>query len=98
MDWTSLVVKNLVKLVLWLVTLLTTWGAIHSTDSVIRFALTCGIPLVAGASTVVAALPIVVIVAAWEAAVFLLMFVYPALHHVSYLHYRFGAIAPEVMV
>ena len=74
-DWACFVVKNLVELVLRLIILLTTWGAIHSTDSVIGFALTRGIPLVAGASTVVVALPIVVIVTAWEAASLLLLFV-----------------------
>ena len=98
MDWTSLVVENLVELVLQLVALLTMRGVIHSADCIVRLALARRIPLVAGPSTVIVTLPIVVIVAAWEAAAFLLMFVYPALHHVSYLHYRFGAIAPEVMV
>ena len=86
MDWTSLVVKNLVELVLQFVTLLTTRGAIHSAYSVIRLALTRRIPLVTGPSTVVVALPIVVVVAAWEAAAFLLLFVCPALHHVVTLH------------
>ena len=82
-DWTSLVVKNLVKLVLRLVALLTTRGAIHGAHSVVRIALTCRIPLVTGPSMVVVALPIVVIVTAWEATAFLLFFVRPALHHVS---------------
>ena len=82
-DWTSLVVKNLVELVLRFVALLTTWGAIHSAYSVIRLALTRRIPLVTGPSTVVVALPIVVVVAAWKATVFLLFFVLPTLHHVS---------------
>ena len=97
-DWAPFVVKDLVELILRLFILLTTRSAIHGTDSIVRLALARGITLVAGPSTVVVTLPIVVIVAAWEAAAFLLMFVYPALHHVSYLHYRFGAIAPEVMV
>ena len=65
-DWTSLVMKNLVELVLWLVALLTTRCAIHSADSVVRLTLTRRIPLVAGPSTVVVALPIVVVVAAGE--------------------------------
>ena len=56
MDWTFLVVKNLVKLVLWLVVLLTMRGAIHSADSVVRLTLTRRIPLVAGPSTVIVAL------------------------------------------
>ena len=68
MDWTSFVVENLVELVLWLVALLTTQCAIHSTDSVIRLTLTCRIPLVAGPSTVVVALPIVVVVTASTAS------------------------------
>jgi hypothetical protein len=82
-DWTSLVVKNLVELVLRLVALLTTRGAIHSADSVVRLAFTRRIPLVVGPSTVVVTLPIVVVVTAWEATAFLLFFVRPALHHVS---------------
>ena len=81
-DWTSFVVKYLVKLVLRFVALLTTRGAIHSAYSVVRLALTRRIPLVIGLSMVVVALCIVVVVAAWEATVFLLFFVCPALHHV----------------
>ena len=83
MDWTSFVVKDLVELVLRLVALLTTWGAIHSADSVVRLAFTRRIPLVVGPSTVIVSLPIVVVVTAWEATAFLLFFVRPALHHVS---------------
>ena len=75
--------KNLVELVLRLVALLTTRGAIHSTDYVIRLVYTRRISLVAGPSTVVVALPIVVVVAAWEAIAFLLFFICPVLHHVS---------------
>ena len=41
------------------------------------------IPLVAGPSTVVVALPIIIIVAAGKATAFLLLFICPALHHVS---------------
>jgi hypothetical protein len=41
------------------------------------------IPLVAGPSTVVVALPIVVVVAAGKATAFLLLFVCLALHHVT---------------
>ena len=98
MDWTSLVVKNLVELVMRLVTLLTTWGAIHSADSVVRLACTRRIPLVVGPSTVVVTLPVIVIVTAREATVFLLLFVCPALHHVASFYYCFGAITPEVTV
>ena len=83
MDWTPFVVKNLVELILQFVALLTTRGAIHGADSVIRLALTRRIPLVTGPSTVVVALPIVVVVTAWEATAFLLFFVRPSLHHVS---------------
>ena len=82
-DWTSLVVKNLVQLVMRLVALLTTRGAINSADSVVRIAFTRRIPLVVGPSMVVVALPIVVIVATREAVAFLLFLVRPALHHVS---------------
>ena len=82
MDWTSLVVKNLVELVLRLVALFTMWGAIRSADSVIRLAFTRRIPLVARPPTVIVALPIVVVVTAWELTAFLLLFVRPSLHHV----------------
>ena len=81
-DWTPFVMKDLVELIMWLFILLATRGAIHSTDSIVRFALTRGIPLVARASTVIAELPIVV-VTTWEAAALLLLFVCPALHHVA---------------
>ena len=83
MDWTSLVVKNLVELVLWFITLLATRGAIHSADNVVRLALARGIPLAARPSMVVVALPVVVVVSAWEATAFLLFFIRPALHHVT---------------
>ena len=82
-DQTSLVVENLVKLVLRLVALLTTQCAIHRAYSVVRLTLACGIPLVAGPSSIVVALPVVVIVAAGKATAFLLLFVCLALHHVS---------------
>ena len=58
-DWTSFVVKYLVELVLWFVSLLTTRCAILGADSVIRLTLTRRIPLVAGPSTVIVALPVV---------------------------------------
>ena len=82
-DWAPFVVKDLVELIVRLIILLTTRGAIYSIDSIVRFALTRGIPLVAGASTVVVELPIVVVVTAWEAALLLLLFVCPTLHHVA---------------
>ena len=74
--------ENLVELILWLVALFTTRSAIHRADCVIRLALVCRVPLVARASTVVVALPIVVVVAAGEATAFLLLFVSLALHHI----------------
>ena len=55
----SVNMKYLVELVLRFVTLLTTWCAIHSADSVIRLKLARRIPLVAGPSTVIMALPVV---------------------------------------
>ena len=82
-DWTSLVVKNLVELVLRLVALLTARCAIHSADSVVRLTLTRRIPLVARSSTVIVALPVVVAVATGKATAFLLLFICPALHHVT---------------
>jgi hypothetical protein len=81
-DWASLVVENLVELILQLVALLTPRGAIHSADCIVRLALARRIPLVARASTVVVALPIVIVVAEGEATAFLLLFVSPALHHI----------------
>ena len=62
MDWAPLVVKDLVELILRLFILLTTWSAIHGADSVIWHAFACRIPLVAGPSTVVVKLPVVVVV------------------------------------
>jgi len=82
-DWAPFVVKDLVELIMWLIILLTTRGAIHCTNSVVKFALTRGVPLVVGASTVVVTPPIVVVVTTWEAVAFLLLFVCLALHHVS---------------
>ena len=82
-DRTPLVVENLVELVLRFVVLLTTRCAIHSADSVVRLTLTRRIPLVAGPSTIVVALPVVVVVAAGKATAFLLLFICPALHHVT---------------
>ena len=82
-DWTSFVVKDLIELVLRLVALLTMRCAIHSADSVVRLTLTCGIPLVAGPSTVIVALPVVVVVAAGKATAFWLLLIFPALHHVT---------------
>ena len=82
-DWTSFVVKYLVELVLRFVALLTARCAIHSADSVIRLTLTHRISLVARPSTVVVALPVVVVVAAGKASAFLLLFICPALHHVT---------------
>ena len=82
-NWATLVVKDLVKLILRLFILLATRSAIHSPDSIVRLALACRIPLVAGPSTVIVMLPIVVIVMAWEAAALLFLFVCPALHHVA---------------
>ena len=83
MDWASFVVKYLVELVLRFVTLLTTWCGIHGADSVVRLTLTCRIPLVAGPSTIIVALPVIVDVAAGKATAFLLLFICLALHHVT---------------
>ena len=82
MDWAPFVVKDLVELILWLFILLTMRGAIHGTDSTVRLALAHGIPLVAGPTSVMVTLPVVV-VTAWEAAALLLLFVCPALHHIA---------------
>ena len=80
-DRTSLVVENLVELVLRLVTLLTTRCAIHSAHCIVRLTLARRIPLVARPSTIVVALPVLVVVAAGKVSAFLLLFICPALHH-----------------
>ena len=78
-----LVVEDLVKLILRLLILLTTRSAIHGADGVIWLALARWIPLVAKPTTVIIALPIVIVFTGWEAAVFLFFFVRPVLHHVT---------------
>jgi hypothetical protein len=82
-DWAPFIVKDLVKLIMRLFVLLTTRGAIHSNDSIVRLALARRIPLVAGPSKVIVTLPVVVVVTAWEAAAFLLLFISLVLHHVA---------------
>src|SRR6185503_7829313 len=72
-DWTSFVVKYLVKLVLRFVARLTTRCAIHSADSVVRLTLARRLLLVAGPSLVVVALPVVIAVATGKATAFLLL-------------------------
>src|SRR6185503_4517555 len=66
-DWTPFVMKDLVELMLRFFSLFTTRGAIHGADSIVRLALARRIPLVARPSMVIVMLPIVVVVAAWEA-------------------------------
>ena len=75
--------KYLVELVLRFVALLTMRCAIYGADSVVRLMLTRRTPLVAGPSMVVVALSVVVVVAAGKATAFLLLFICPALHHVT---------------
>ena len=82
-DWASFVVKYLVELILRFVALLTTRCVIHGADSVVRLTLTRRIPLVAGPSTIVVALPVIVVVAAGKATAFLLLFICPVPHHVT---------------
>ena len=82
-DWSPLVVEDLVELILRLFVLFTTRGAIHGADSVVWLTLTRRIPLVAGPSTVIVALPVVVVVAAGKATVLFLLFICPTLHHVT---------------
>ena len=81
-DWAPLVVEDLVELILRLFILLTTRSAIHSADNIVWLALARGILLVAGPSTVIVALPIVIVMMAWEATVLLFFFVCPALHQI----------------
>ena len=82
-DWEPLVVQDLVELILGFFCFLTTRGAIHSADNIVWLALVRRIPLVTGASTIIVALPIVVVVMAWEAVVLLFLLVCLALHHVA---------------
>jgi hypothetical protein len=82
-DWASLVVEDLIELILRLLILLTTRSVIHGADNVIWLALARRIPLVAGPSTIVVALPIVVVITSWEAAALLFFFVWPMLPHVA---------------
>jgi len=82
-DWAPLIVEDLVELILRLFVLLTARSAIHGANDIVWLALARWIPLVVGPSTVIVALPIVVVVTAWEAAALLLLFVFPALHHVA---------------
>ena len=83
MDWTPLVVKDLVELILRLFILLTTRGAIHGTNSIVRLVFERGIPLVTGPSSVVVTLPVIIVVTTREAAALFLLFVCPALHHIA---------------
>ena len=82
-DWTPFVMKDLVELILWFFSLFTTRGAIHGADSIVRLALMRRVPLVAGPSAVVVALPVVIFIWTWEAAALLLLFICPALDHVA---------------
>ena len=82
-DWTSFIVEDLVELILRLVALLTTRCAIHSADCIVRLMLARRIPLVDGPSMIVMALLVVAVVAAGKATAFLLLFICPALHHVT---------------
>ena len=82
-DWTPFVVKYLVELVLRFVALFTMRCAIYSADSVIRLMLLRRIPLVAGPSMIVVALPVIVVAVAGKAAAFLVLIIYPVLHHVT---------------
>ena len=82
-DWAPLVVEDLVELILWLFILFTTRGAIYSADSVVWLTLTRRIPLVAGPSMFIVALPVVAVVTSWVAAALLLLFIRPSLHHVT---------------
>ena len=75
--------EDLVELILRLVALLTTRGAIHGADCIVRLALARRIPLVVGPSTIVVMLPVVVVITVQEAAAFLLLFVCLVLHHVA---------------
>jgi len=79
----SLIVEDLVKLILRLLILLTTWSAIHGADGVIWLALACEVPLVADASLIIDVLPIVIVVMAGEAAELLFLLVCLVLHHVT---------------
>ena len=83
MDRALLVMQNLVKLILRLARPFAMRGTIGSPNDIVWLSLSHGVPLATAAVTIVAALPIVIIVAARKAAVFLFFLVYPMLHHVA---------------
>ena len=60
------------------------WAAVDSLHDIVWLLLSHRVPLaVAVATTIIVALPIVVIVVAWEVAALLFFFVRPSLHHVA---------------
>ena len=83
MDRTLLVVQNLVKLILRLSCLFASRAEIDSPDDIVWLTFAHGIPLVTVASTIIVALPVVVIVAMRKATAFLFHLVCPVLHNVA---------------
>ena len=96
MDWAPLVMKYLVKLILWLFVLLTMRGVIHSPDNIVGLAFARRIPLVAGPSMVIVALSIVVVAMAWEETAFLRFF--DTRTTVQSLYRDFGRNRPKTVV
>ena len=98
MDRALLVVQDLVELILRHSCLFASRAAINSPDDIVWLTFARGIPLVTAASTIIVALPIIVIVAALEAAALLFLFVCPSLHHITKLYHYFRTVSSEIMV
>ena len=76
------VVHDLVELILRLSCLFALRAVINSPDNIVWLTFTYGVPLATAATMIIVAIPIVVIVSAWEAAPFLFFLVRLELHHV----------------
>ena len=74
--------QDFIKLVLRHVYLLAARTAIDSPNNIVSIAFTHLVLLAVAATMIIVAIPIVVIVSAWEAAPFLFFLVRPELHHV----------------
>jgi hypothetical protein len=74
--------QDFIKLVLRPACLLAARTAIDSPNNIVSLAFAHLVPLAVAAAMIIVAIPIVVIVSAWEAAAFLFFLVHPELHHV----------------
>jgi hypothetical protein len=83
-------------LILWLASLLATRAAVDSPDDIVWLSLAHRVPLATAAATIIVTLPVVVIIAAWEATELLFFLVSPSLHHVMKFHHLVWTISSEV--